>query len=241
MTGLLDGPLDGFGMTALLSAGYGLVLLLAAHGIDLLAKRVHVLHDEHQNTGFVYHEDHDAWLCPEDQWLWPQSFDPDNRVMRYRGSPSVCNSCPVKDTCTTSDDGREMRRMVDSWPASESARFHRGIACAVSVLAVTWPVAASFTVEQTPGRLLLLGTATVIALAALPLWSHLRRSPADPQGVLVKSLDENLQDRARSVEALVRSRTTYASDRRPSADSPTPLVLGRTRYASERREADDDA
>lgn len=81
----------------------------------------------------------------------------------------------------------------------------------------------------------------MIALAALPLWSHLRRSPADPQGVLVKSLDENLQDRARSVEALVRSRTTYASDRRPTADSPTPLVLGRTRYTSERREADDDA
>ena len=42
--------------------------------------------------GFSYHEDHDAWTCPEDQWLWPQSFDPDNRVMRYRGSPTVCNS-----------------------------------------------------------------------------------------------------------------------------------------------------
>ena len=49
-------------------------------------------------VAFVYHEDHDAWLCPEDQWLWPKSFDPDNRVMRYRGSPSICNACPVKQT-----------------------------------------------------------------------------------------------------------------------------------------------
>lgn len=223
------------------SAGYAVALLLVAYGIDLLAKRAHAANDVHQNLGFVYHEDHDAWLCPEDQWLWPKSFDPENRVMRYRGSPSVCNSCPVKDTCTSSDDGRELGRRVDSWPSSESARFHRGIACAVTVLAVLGPVVACFTVEHWTSQVLLLVTALAIAIAGLPLWSHLRHSPVDPEGVLFKSLDENLEDRALVVETLERRRTSYASDRRPAAGAAVPLGLGQTRYASERREADENA
>lgn len=226
---------------AWLSAVYAVALLLIAYGIDLLAKRAHVANDDQQTRGFVYHDDHDAWQCPEDQWLWPQSFDPENRVMRYRGSPAVCNSCPVKDSCTSSDDGRELGQTVDAWPSSESARFHRGIACAVTVLAVSWPVVASFTVEHWAGQVMLLATALVIAIAGLPLWSHLRRTPVDPDGVLFKSLDENLDDRALAVENLERRRTSYASDRRTAMDSPVPLLLGRTRYASDRRDADENA
>lgn len=223
------------------AAGYAIALLLVAYGIDLLAKRAHTAHEAQQNRGFVYHEDHDAWLCPEDQWLWPKSFDPENRVMRYRGSPTVCNSCPVKDTCISSDDGRELGRTVDPWPSSESARFHRGIACAVTVLAVFWSVVATFTVERWTSQVMLLATAVVIAIAALPLWSHLRNSPVDPEGVLFRSLDENVDDRALAVETLERRRTSYASDRRPGSDAAVPLVLGRTRYASDRRESDENA
>lgn len=204
----------GIEITAWLAAGYGVVLVLVAYGIDQFARRAQTTLQDQRTPGFAYHEDHDAWLCPEDQWLWPQSFDPDNRVMRYRGSPSVCNSCPVKDTCTTSDDGREMRRMVDTWPASESARFHRGIACAVTVLALLWPLVTAFTVDGWAGQVLLLAVSLVVLLASLPLWTHLRRTPADPHGVLVKTLDENVQDRSAAAAALARRRTSYASDRR---------------------------
>src|SRR5690606_32992888 len=205
-------------MWAWLATGYAIVLLLVAYGIDKMAKRAQHALTDHHAPGFKYHEDHDAWLCPEDQWLWPQSFDPDNRVMRYRGSPAVCNHCPVKETCTTSDDGREMRRMVDTWPASESARFHRGIACAVAVLAVLWPLATAFTVSTWTSQILVLAVAVVVGVASLPLWSHLRHSPADPQGVLTKSLDENIQQRSAAAAALARRRTSYASDRRDSPD-----------------------
>lgn len=228
----------------LLAGGYALVLLLVAYGIDLLAKRVHLANDQHQTQGFTYHEDHDAWLCPEDQWLWPQSFDPENRVMRYRGSPSVCNSCPVKNSCTTTDDGRELGRAVDAWPHSESARFHRGIACAVAVLAVVFPVVTSLTVDRWTSQVLLLATALLVALGGLPLWAHLRHSPVDPDGVLFRSLDENLEERARAVETVRRRKTTYSSDRRADADAagaPVSLQLGRTRYASDRRGARDSA
>lgn len=199
---------------AWLGAGYGVVLLLVAYGIDQLAKRAQTRIQEDRAGGFVYHENHDAWLCPEDQWLYPKSFDPENRVMRYRGLPLVCNSCPVKDTCTVSNDGREMQRHVDPWPASESARFHRGIACSVTVLAVLWPALTALMVTTWTSQVLALVTAFLIALAALPLWAHLRRTPADPMGAVVRTLDETVEERTAAAAALIRRRTRYASDRR---------------------------
>ena len=206
--------MSGMEPMAWIAAGYGVALLLVAYGIDQFARRAQSAHERQQTPGFTYHEDHDAWLCPEDQWLWPQSYDPDNRVMRYRGSPTVCNSCPVKDSCTTSDDGREMRRMIDVWPASESARFHRGIACVVTVLAAAWPLATAFTLDDVAAQLLMLAVCLGLVLGALPLWSHLRRTPAVPEGVQLKTLDENLADRSAVAAAVLRRRTRYASDRR---------------------------
>ena len=199
---------------AWLGAGYGVLLLLVAYGIDQLAKRAQTRIEEDRAGGFVYHENHDAWLCPEDQWLYPRSFDPDNRVMRYRGLPLVCNACPVKETCTTSSDGREVKRAVDPWPASEAARFHRGIACAVTVIAVLWPAFTALVVTTWPSQVLVLGTAVLVAVASLPLWSHLRRTPADPMGAVVRSLDQTLADREAAAAALARQRSSYASDRR---------------------------
>ena len=177
-------------LAAWLGAGYGLVLLGIAYAIDQMARRANSRMQQDRSGGFVYHENHDAWLCPEDQWLYPRSFDPENRVMRYRGLPLVCNSCPVKDTCTTSNDGREMRRHVDPWPASESARFHRGIACAVTVLAVLWPALSTFMVEHWPSQVLTIGATVLIAMAAIPLWAFLKRTPADPMGAVVRTADQ---------------------------------------------------
>lgn len=213
--------LSGVAGTTWFAVGYAATLLLVAFLIDLMARRTATSVERQRSGGFRYHADHDAWLCPEDQWLWPRSFDPDNRVMRYRASPTVCNACPVKDTCTTSAGGREVQRHVDPWPASESARFHRGIACTVAVLAVVWPVAGGLS-AATSGResrwteVLLLGAVSLlVVLASLPLWAHLRRSPADPTGVLVRSSDDNVADRSELGTRQLARRTTYASDRRP--------------------------
>ncbi|OBI82174.1 hypothetical protein [Mycobacterium sp. E740] len=205
------------GVEAWLTIGYAASLVLVAYGIDRFARHAAAKVEQQRSGRFVYHEDHDAWQCPQDQWLWPTSFDPDNRVMRYRGTPSVCNACPVKKTCTTSNDGREVSRAIDSWPASEAARFHRGIACAVSVVAMVWPLAMAIAAKSVPEALLLLGFALLAGTASLPLWSHLRRTPAVPAGVVFQSLDENLEERNRVAEAEIRRRTSYASDRRTEA------------------------
>lgn len=197
---------------------YGVFLLFVAHVLDRLAQRTATRTNDWRSGGFTYHEDHDAWMCPEDQWLWPISFDPDNRVMRYRAAPTVCNACPVKETCTTSEHGRQVGRNVDPWPNSEAERFHRGIACVVVVLALVWPLAVMLQNRTALELTVLGGTTAAIALGSWPLWSHLRRSPAGfPDHVKVEGLDETVAAQLEATASAARRRTDYGSDRRAEA------------------------
>ncbi len=207
-----------------LAAAYGVFLLGVAHLLDVTARRAAHHTARSKNPGFVYHEHHDAWQCPEDQWLWPQAFDPENRVMRYRANPVVCNTCPVKATCTSGYLGKEITRHVDPWPAAEAERFHRGIACTVVVLGALWPL-ASMLGHRTSGELVVLAiTVVVIAAGSWPLWSHLRRSPARfpdsvlTRGVKVLGLDESDAQAQAAATAQARWRAGYASDRRTEED-----------------------
>ncbi|NED51809.1 hypothetical protein G3I24_12990 [Micromonospora aurantiaca] len=205
-----------------LAAGYCLALVGLAYAIDALARRAASVSEGGLSGGFVYHQDHDAWQCPQDQWLWPQSFDAQNRVMRYRGTPSVCNACPVKATCTTSASGREVQRAVDSWPASEAARFHRGIACVVVVLGLVWPIGVALTGPGCDSLFVLIIAVVMASLLSLPLWSHLRRNPVFiPDGMAHQSLDDAVAEREAAADALTRRRSSYASDRRePGSEAP---------------------
>lgn len=198
-----------------LASCYCVLLVGLAYAIDALARRAASVAEGGASGGFSYHQDHDAWQCPEDQWLWPQSFDPENRVMRYRASPVVCNACPVKDTCTPSSSGREVQRAVDVWPASEAARFHRGIACTVVVLGLVWPLALAVA-GPGPGGLLVLGVATGLALLiSVPLWSHLRHSAVHiPEGMATQTLDATVLERDLAPAAQQRRRSGYRSERR---------------------------
>ncbi len=128
---------------------------------------------------FTYRPDHDAWVCPQDHWLWPTSFDPRHRVMRYRAQPVVCNSCPVKSSCTTSDHGREISREVDPWPHSDAGRFHRGIACCVAAFGIVLPLAMLVANHSGADVLVLTGTIGVVALLGLPLVRHLWNTPSN--------------------------------------------------------------
>ncbi len=203
-----------------IAAAYGVFLLAAAHGLDRIARRASLSRGRWRMGGFTYHPEHDAWVCPEDQWLWPQSFDPGNRVMRYRASPAVCNSCPVKASCTTSNHGREVTRHVDPWPASEAERFHRGIACTVAAVGVLWPL-LSMLGHRSAMELVALGTTVVVVVVgSWPLLSHLRHTPARfpdsvlKQGVKVLGLDESVAEAAKAQAMAARRRASYASDRR---------------------------
>src|SRR6185437_5599951 len=164
---------------AWLVAGYALALVATAWGVDVMARRVSQRAAQWRSGQFRYHADHDAWVCPQDQWLWPSSFDPKHRVMRYRAKPSVCNSCPVKSTCTTSEHGREISREIDPWPHSEAGRFHRGIACCVAALGVVMPLVMLARLHSPADLLVLICVITVVLAASLPLAGHLWRTPSN--------------------------------------------------------------
>jgi hypothetical protein len=157
---------------------YALFLLLVAYGFDRMAQRTAARSQRWRTGSFRYHSDHDAWTCPEDQWLWPTSFDPEQRIVRYRAKPSVCNSCPVKSSCTTSAHGREVSREVDPWPHSEAGRFHRGISCCIATLAVLLPAGMLLSRPPLAGLALLLVTMAGGIGALVPLARHLWKTPS---------------------------------------------------------------
>ena len=121
---------------ALLFAGYGAFLLMAAALLEWLSAHTHRRSLRYRTAGFTYHEQHDHWECPEGEHLWPHEFDHERRLVRYRAKAHICNSCHLKEACTDSDLGREVVRPIDPWPHSEAGRFHRGLSLMLIVLAV---------------------------------------------------------------------------------------------------------
>lgn len=160
-------------------AGYAIFLVAAAGGLDTLARHTHDRSERFRTAGFTYHSQHDHWVCPENQLLWPQDYDAQHRLIRYRAKPHICNACPTKHRCTTSHLGRELVRPLDAWPHSEAGRFHRAIGLVLVGLAglIT---AAEVIRHHNPAELTLLAaTAVLISTAAWWLTGHLRATPAN--------------------------------------------------------------
>jgi hypothetical protein len=121
---------------ALLAAAYGGALVIAALLLEWLSAHTHRRSLRYRTAGFDYLPEHDVWVCPEGEHLWPHVFDEERRLVRYRARAHVCNGCAVKARCTDSDEGREIARPLDPWPHSEAGRFHRGLAVTLVALAM---------------------------------------------------------------------------------------------------------
>lgn len=206
-------------MFSCLAAGYALFLVAVAWGFDHMAQRTSNRVSDMHSGSFRYLESHDAWQCPEDQWLWPSSFDPENRVMRYRALPTVCNTCPVKESCTASSRGREVTRELDPWPFSDSGRFHRGIALAVATMGLLLPLAALTDVHGGADiALIVAAVCAVIGLGTIPLARHLWHTPSNfPQQAVPEMSDQEAEIAA----AVDRYASKYASDTRRGKGIPS--------------------
>lgn len=129
------GPVGLVHPEALLGAGYAVLLLLVAFGVERMARRTHRRAEQYQTRGFTYHRHIDAWECPTGQHLLLTQVDAERRLRRYRAHRDTCNRCPLKAGCTDSDAGREIAQSIDVWPHSEVAAFHRGLSQVLIILA----------------------------------------------------------------------------------------------------------
>jgi hypothetical protein len=163
----------------LLAAGYATLLVAGALVLEWLSAHTHRRALRYRTAGFTYHEEHDHWLCPEGEHLWPHEFDDERRLVRYRAKAQVCNRCPVKGNCTDSDDGREVVRPLDPWPHSEAGRFHRGLSLMLIALALLILVVEAARHHRTAEAVLLIALLVVGVVAARRLLRDLRAHPAN--------------------------------------------------------------
>jgi len=127
--------IHGMSAEVLVVAGYAAFLVVAAAGLEALARHSHRRSEQFHVTGFQYRRELDLWECPTGHQLHRSDTDSERRIVRYRAPSHVCNTCPVKATCTDSDEGREIERHLDSWLTSEIRRFHRGVSLGLLLLA----------------------------------------------------------------------------------------------------------
>jgi DDE family transposase len=172
---VLAGPVHA---EVLLGAGYALVLVAAAFGLEWLARRAHQRSEAYELSGFVYHRDLDVWECPTGQHLLRSGVDHLRQLVHYRARPTACNSCPLKSQCTQSDDGREIVRHQATWPHSEVARFHRGLSLLL-VLVAGFLIAIVGARHTTATELALLaGPVALVLVTTRRLWPAFRATPA---------------------------------------------------------------
>ena len=61
---------------------------------------------------FTYDADRDQYCCPQGHPLPLARRKRTEDVVVYRADPAICNACPVKERCTTSDRGRTIQRSI---------------------------------------------------------------------------------------------------------------------------------
>jgi transposase len=66
--------------------------------------------DFYGQDDFTFDLERDEYRCPQGHPLHRYSTKRTEGVVAYRGEPSICNACPVKAKCTTSDHGRKVQR-----------------------------------------------------------------------------------------------------------------------------------
>jgi hypothetical protein len=62
---------------------------------------------------FVFDPTRDEYRCPQGHPLRRYSTKRTEGVVAYRGEAGICNACPVKAKCTTSNQGRIVHRSFD--------------------------------------------------------------------------------------------------------------------------------
>lgn len=104
----------------ILMVGYMILMLAIAAVRDAWVHPAYHCSKRSRAAGLTYRRQHDhcSWL--HHQLLSSNEYDAELGLIRYRVPSQVCNACPIKHRCTTSDLGREVVRMVNGGRAPHS-------------------------------------------------------------------------------------------------------------------------
>jgi len=153
---------------ALLGAGYAIFLAAVAAALELLARHSHHRTQRLRTVGFSFHSDLDVWKCPNGKHLYRAEVMRESTVVRYRALAHQCNSCPIKNRCTDSDEGRVIDVQRESWLESELRNFHRGLSLTLLLLADLILVVAIL--RQNDARDQLFLALPLLCITATGLW-----------------------------------------------------------------------
>lgn len=147
-----------------LMLGYAVVLALIALALELAARHAHKRSLETATVGFTYHREHDVWICPRNERLFPVFSDHGKGVVIYRAPAAACNSCPSKPACTDSNRGREIERRIPQGLEYGMQRFHRAMSLTLLILADLILIVELF---RAPGIYPRLGLAVMLVVFSL--------------------------------------------------------------------------
>ncbi|MBW3633918.1 MAG: transposase, partial [Chloroflexi bacterium] len=76
------------------------------------ADRRRAPHRSYGQDDFVFDPERDEYRCLQGHPLSRYSTKRTEGVVAYRGEAAICNACPIKAECTTSDHSRKVQRSI---------------------------------------------------------------------------------------------------------------------------------
>lgn len=120
---------------------YVAVVLAGARIVEALA-RVHFARAQsYGEKGFEYLEAHDAYRCPQGEYLVLHNVHQDSRLAVYRAPLSSCKQCRFKAQCAPFSDRRLVFRSLATWAETNVGVFHGRVSAIMFAAAVVLCVA----------------------------------------------------------------------------------------------------
>ena len=79
----------------------------------------------YSKQAFRYDLVQDVYICPNNQQLPLSKIAYTEREKRYQADPATCQACPLKSRCTTSDQGRQIKRSFDEEYVERVRSYHQ--------------------------------------------------------------------------------------------------------------------
>lgn len=78
---------------------------------------------------FAYDAERDVYTCPQGETLRFHKHKHTEHVRIYQADATICNACRLKDQCTASSRGRQVRRHVNEAYIERVRRYHETARC----------------------------------------------------------------------------------------------------------------